>query len=1056
MFTGRQERNYTGQSQMKSNNGREKSNFTCQVCKVQPGHLLNNCPVFKEKTPSERHKIIKELNRCFCCFSAHRASECKNPKTCSECAGRHHTMLHLSTSEETVTAAHVTLAASETKGFRTSVLLATASVIIFNVQGIPVTVRALLDCASQSSFITERCVHLLGIRREKRDITVQGLSGLQVPVVKGSVNIDICPVGLSEPKLNIDALILNRITGPLPSERVWNDNWSHLNYLTLADPDYAKSLPVDILLGADVFPQLLTGQKKEGKDGGPIALSTVFGWVLMGKTSTTNDRKIVTMCSTLESVNDTLQKFLEVEDVPTIEKCNPEDQECEQIYKSTTTCQADGRYVVHLPFIKYPPLLGESKEQALRRLCNLESRFSKNPEWRESYNKEMQNYLDNNHMAKLEQSSVSNKTAYYIPHHAVIRPESTTTKMRIVFDASAKTSSGMSLNDNLHCAKDEAGDDEIIKTIVHHDIYVDDLVTGANSVEEAIELQQKLVTLFKRGQFELRKWSSNSKELLAHIPLEHQQTHPVTFNEHESEIIHVLGLNWDPKVDVLSYKYRPNAVKFSLSEPKLNIDALILNRYSTDLKRLMKYLCLIKVDWDEPIPEEAAIAWTQYHQELPMLTSLQIPRIVIHPNAKYELHGFSDSSEAAYAAAVYLRIDTGTEVICYLLMGKSKIAPAKKLSIPRLELCGAWLLARLLTFVQRNLTSINVMKSTAWTDSTVVLSWIRSSTDTIKTFVANRVAKIHQLTPIDIWRHVPTTDNPADCASRGLGPKGLVSHNLWWTGPSFLHQDSSEWLEESVFSFNSDPEVMIEEKPISLFSQVQETDLRLLYQSENLPKILRLTAYWLRVKNRLRKKPILSVTTLPTTVETDEALRALVRWTQYAFFPDAIKSLSMGKPAPVSLRKLTPFLDEDQLLRVGGRLNYSSIPYHEKHPLLLPKMARLTELLINHIHRTNGHSGQQTAQNLLRQNYWILSSRSVIKRKLHQCIPCFRAKPRPSQPIMVQCGDVVHFIPGCPNVLQAKPNCQKPVAYLGRISAVLSGNTAINSRWVPEDVHRIL
>lgn len=108
----------------------------------------------------------------------------------------------------------------------------------------------------------------------------------------------------------------------------------------------------------------------------------------------------------------------------------------------------------------------------------------------------------------------------------------------------------------------------------------------------------------------------------------------------------------------------------------------------------------------------------------------------------------------------------------------------------------------------------------------------------------------------------------------------------------------------------------------------------------------------------------------------------------------------MGKPARKHLRKLTPFLDDDHLLRVDGRLGYAEIPYNEKHPLMLPKSARLTELLIDSNHRKNEHPRLQTVQYLLRQNYWIISSRSVIKQRIHRCIPCFRAKPRPAQPIM--------------------------------------------------------
>jgi len=146
-----------------------------------------------------------------------------------------------------------------------------------------------------------------------------------------------------------------------------------------------------------------------------------------------------------------------------------------------------------------------------------------------------------------------------------------------------------------------------------------------------------------------------------------------------------------------------------------------------------------------------ADAWTRYHQELPGLSSIRVLRLVTRDNAKYELQGFCDSSEAAYAAVLYLRVVASNNTAkCFLLMGKSKVAPSKRITIPRLELCGAWLLARLLHFVRQNLTRINIKEVTAWSDSTVALAWIKSQTAQLKTFVANRVVQIQQTTTPDM------------------------------------------------------------------------------------------------------------------------------------------------------------------------------------------------------------------------------------------------------------------------------------------------------------------
>lgn len=157
----------------------------------------------------------------------------------------------------------------------------------------------------------------------------------------------MCPVGRDEPRFTLDILILNRITGSLPSNRIQVESWPHLEGLSLADPQYNEPLPIDLLIGADVFPYVVSGDKKQGDVNQPIAFTTVFGWVLMGRVSSPIASIPVTMCSTLESIDRTFKQFLEVENVLTVEK---RDTECEEMYKETTSRQPDGRYIVHLPF----------------------------------------------------------------------------------------------------------------------------------------------------------------------------------------------------------------------------------------------------------------------------------------------------------------------------------------------------------------------------------------------------------------------------------------------------------------------------------------------------------------------------------------------------------------------------------------------------------------------------------------------------------------------------------------------------------------------------------
>ncbi|XP_027842478.2 uncharacterized protein LOC114123628, partial [Aphis gossypii] len=348
---------------------------------------------------------------------------------------------------EPVVRVHVS---AEGRAYRTSVLLSTALVSIQDSNGQVRTVRALLDSASQSSFITEHCFKSLGLSRHKSNVTIQALAGTPVPTVKGYAQVLVRPNEQTTPTLTVEVLILPRITGLTPAARIWKDNWPHIADITLADPAYHEPRPIDILFGADVFPYLLCGDKREGGLNEPVALSTIFGWILMGRVTGTEERITTALYTTLESIDQSVQRFWELEDVPTAERKTPADVKCEEIYTSTTSRQGNGRYIVHLPFITNPPKLGESKSTALKRLHRLETRLGKSDELRKQYNAAMQDYLDSDHMTEVPPAQRIVEPVYYTPHQAVIKLESTTTKLRVVYDASAITTTGMSLNDNLY------------------------------------------------------------------------------------------------------------------------------------------------------------------------------------------------------------------------------------------------------------------------------------------------------------------------------------------------------------------------------------------------------------------------------------------------------------------------------------------------------------------------------------------------------------------------------------------------------------------------------
>ena len=194
------------------------------------------------------------------------------------------------------------------------------------------------------------------------------------------------------------------------------------------------------------------------------------------------------------------------------------------------------------------------------------------------------------------------------------------------------------------------------------------------------------------------------------------------------------------------------------------------------------------IQWDEPLPPHIQNQWMTLREQLPSLNELALPRCLLSPgkNQSFQLHLFTDASESAYAAAVYSRfVDENGVVTTRLLASKSRVAPVKQISLPRLELCAAHLGCKLIKIIEEllHLTKFQNYEVFAWSDSTIVLQWIAKLPRKWTTFVANRVAIIQDTISPDKWNHVPTTSNPADLPSRGMSPVDLRKSALWWYGP---------------------------------------------------------------------------------------------------------------------------------------------------------------------------------------------------------------------------------------------------------------------------------
>ena len=213
-------------------------------------------------------------------------------------------------------------------------------------------------------------------------------------------------------------------------------------------------------------------------------------------------------------------------------------------------------------------------------------------------------------------------------------------------------------------------------------------------------------------------------------------------------------------------------------------------------KILLQMLWIEGVGWDDCVPTSILEEWYKWRRELPLLTTYHIPRCYYPKEANIvsiQLHGFSDASERAYSGVVYIRMEDSNKIVyTSLVASKTRVAPIKRVTIPRLELNGALILAQLLLHCKDAL-DLPLSSIHAWTDSTIVLAWIQGNPRRFKVYMGNRIAQILELTTIDCWNHVVSEENPADCALRGMFPSELLKHDLWWHGPPWLKLHLSEW-----------------------------------------------------------------------------------------------------------------------------------------------------------------------------------------------------------------------------------------------------------------------
>lgn len=956
------------------------------------------------------------------------------------------------------------------------VLLGTACVNVANSSGDLITLRALIDPGSQSSFITMKAVQRLQLQTVSTNARVFGIG--QTYSGTSTKQVHLTFQSTMDPNIHITSnfLTIPQITGAIPQETYLSSQFPHIQNLRLADPSYYKSCNVDLLLSAEIYAQIILPGLQKGQPNEPIAQNTLIGWILVGGSPSPWVANNLSL-HTCVDIDSRLRAFWESEEISSPSKPSTHDDVISEThFQETYSRDQNGRFVVRLPFTStLQTSLGASRENAIQRLLQIERKLQKDPNLAKEYTSFMNEYESLGHMLKVPENSNS----YYIPHHPVFKQSSSTTKLRVVFDASRKTSSGFSLNDCLRIGPTIQDDlttlltrwrkfpiafsadlekmyrqirintqdldfqrilwrnsptekiqDYQLQTItygtacaqylairsVHQlaqdgmlshplasqrmltDFYVDDLLSGAYDVNEATVLQSQLRDLFSTGGFNLRKWASNHDEILQSIPLcdrEIKTTHLIEFDE----TIKSLGIHWNPRSDQFTFQNSldksviANTKRTILSEISKLFDPLgWLAPLVIRAKILMQQIWCLDLNWDDHLPPSILESWRIIRENLQTVEIISIPRSIAHIEKDHpiELHGFSDASTHAYAAVVYARIiqPDGLYKIT-LLAAKTKVSPIKQVTLPRLELCGAHLLSKLISKVSSDIQVTNVT-SYAWCDSSIVLHWMHGHPNRLKTFVANRVSDIMECGNIKQWRHISGKENPADCATRGLDTNALLSHPLWWHGPPWLSQNRETW----PTSLPPLPESLPDVKITSLTVDVVEPILDNLINSfSSLTPLTRIVALLKRFVHNT-KNPKNRITGNLTATELKSSLNHIIRIVQSTEFSLDYRNLQSKSPLHhrSSLLSLNPFLDDTQIMRLGGRLENAIISFNSKHPIILPKSHHITKLIIRQAHLNTLHGGPELVITTLRQQYWIISMRNAVRQETHRCIKCFRFK----------------------------------------------------------------
>ncbi|XP_058837501.1 uncharacterized protein LOC131693595 [Topomyia yanbarensis] len=450
--------------------------LSCPMCSQT--HTIYQCTNFKEMKTNDRREFVQRAKLCFNCLKAtHISKNCSSTITCKSCNQKHHSLLCSSNDQRTsdsVQQSHVPtnykqetptaepeeeevasyVARTETVCSTNFIsMLPTAVVKVLGKNNVFHELRALVDSACMNSMITKQAFLRLGLNRHNASILVSGITQGKPNKTKGKVTLHISSRFDESIVIVLEALILDHLVPEQPCQEFDIDTDALIG-TSLADPSYNMPGKIDLLLGIEAFFSILEPGKLVDSRNVPIAQNSIFGYLVGGRfsaVSVTTPRSGVLGLVTEVNLDKTLRQFWELEDLPKVKPLTNDERHAVEHFQTTCVRNTDGRYVVSLPFDDTKPALGDSASVAIRRFKAMERKFSIDTQYENLYKQFMAEYLSLGHMEKipLAEVPIAADKCFYLPHHAVWKEDSTTTKLRVVFDASSKSASGVALNDRL-------------------------------------------------------------------------------------------------------------------------------------------------------------------------------------------------------------------------------------------------------------------------------------------------------------------------------------------------------------------------------------------------------------------------------------------------------------------------------------------------------------------------------------------------------------------------------------------------------------------------------